>query len=67
MIKFPYKLLGEKEYDEFKNMFNFSADISIGKRSDAFKLAYIWKYGGIYSDFDYVINYQCLMMKLQGL
>jgi hypothetical protein len=48
-------------------MFNFTDDVSVGKRSDAFKLAYIWKYGGLYSDLDYIINYQCLMMKLEGL
>lgn len=60
-INFPYRLLGEKEYNEFKDDFNFSADISIGKRADAFRLRYIWKYGGIYSDLDNIINYQCLM------
>jgi mannosyltransferase OCH1-like enzyme len=66
-INFPYKLLGEEDYNEFKDFFNFSADISVGKRADAFRLRYIWKYGGVYADIDTIIDYQCLMMNFQGL
>lgn len=66
-IKFPYKLLGEKDYAEFADFFNFDKNISVSKRNDAFRLRYLWKYGGIYADLDYVIDYQCLMMKLEGL
>ncbi len=66
-ITFPYKLLGETDYAEFKDFFNFDQNISVSKRNDAFRLRYLWKYGGIYADLDYIIDYQCLMMKFQGL
>jgi mannosyltransferase OCH1-like enzyme len=31
------------------------------EKSDYYRLQHLYEYGGIYSDFDNVINYKCLM------
>ncbi len=35
------------------------------ERLDYYKLQYIYDYGGIYSDFDNIIDYPCLMKMLK--
>ncbi len=35
------------------------------EKSDYYRLQYLYDYGGIYSDFDNIINYPCLMKMLK--
>ena len=35
------------------------------EKSDYYRLQYLYEYGGIYSDFDNIIDYPCLMSLLE--
>ena len=65
-ITFPYKLIGDKQWQELATDFH-KYNLAAVEKADILRVLYLQKYGGIYSDFDNILNYTCLMEMVSPL